>query len=142
MSEVTTVYRKPALLVPVALLLLSQGGAGKCVNRVIQLEGVIAGPSGGDLTVSVQVTPESNWEPQPEIVIKDHKFSATVLFNPVKWEDRLKRNDCSRLPESLEVVLLKDGSNIDVKKLEIARDFVKDKLGDYKLRSPITLHTK
>jgi hypothetical protein len=134
------VFRILVLLV-VAFLLFATGAVCKCANRTIRLAGVIEGAAADGIEIAVQVTPDPNWEPQPEILIKDHKFVATVYFNIAKSEG-LVRDNCSRVPETLEVVLLKDSREVDRAKLDVARDLTKDKVGDYKVRSPITLHSR
>jgi hypothetical protein len=138
---VTTVNRIVVLLTVATLLMFAVPSECKCVNRAIQIEGVIAGPSTGNFKIAVQVIPDPNQAQEAEIVINDHKFGGMAYFDSTKAEGRLKDN-CSRVPEIVEVVLLKDGQEIDRIRLNISRDYVKDKIGDYKLRSPITLHSQ
>lgn len=122
-------------------LVLAGVSLSKCANRVIHIEGSLDGVSTDGLKIALEVMPDPNWEPQPEISIKDTRFVGDVLFNGTKSEGRV-RDDCSRVPQLVEVVLLKNGQEVNRVRLEIAKDFVKDKLGDYKLRTPITLHSK
>jgi hypothetical protein len=111
------------------------------VNHIIRLDGVIDGLAVNGIEIVVHVTPDPNWEPEPEIPIKDHKFVATVYFNTTKSEGRIWDN-CSRVPETVEVVLLKDSREINRAKLNVARDFAKDKMGNYTLLSPITFYSR
>jgi hypothetical protein len=121
------------------IVLLGGTTLSKCANRLIHVEGRVDGVSRSGLRILVQVTPDPNWEPQPEIAIKDGSFVGTVLFNATKSEGRV-RDDCSRRPIKVDVVLLKEGHEVSRVRLEISHDFVKNKLGDYELRSPIMLH--
>jgi hypothetical protein len=130
-------YRAAFLLLMVVLL--SRTTLSKCANRLIHVEGRVDGISRNGLRILVQVTPDPNWEPQPEIAIKDGSFVGTVLFNATKSEGRV-RDDCSRRPIKVDIVLLKDGHQVNRVPLEISHDFVRNKLGDYELRSPIVLH--
>jgi hypothetical protein len=130
-------YRAALLLLMVVLP--SGTTLSKCANRLIHLEGRVDGISRNGLRILVQVTPDPNWEPQSEIAIKDGSFVGTVLFNATKSEGRV-RDDCSRVPKKVYVVLLKNDHEVNRVQLDISQDFVKDKLGDYKLRSPIMLH--
>jgi hypothetical protein len=111
----------------------------KCANRVIHVEGSLDGGSTDGYGIVLQVTPDPNREPQPEIAIKDGRFSGDAVFNGTKSEGNV-RDDCSRVPQIVDVVLLKKGQELSRARLEIAKDFVRDKLGDYKLRTPVILH--
>jgi hypothetical protein len=53
------------------MLLFAAHGVCKCVNRIIYVEGRVLGPITDGLRVRVEVTPDPNWEPQPDIVLKD-----------------------------------------------------------------------
>jgi hypothetical protein len=112
----------------------------KCANLLIHIEGRVDGDSSNSKIV-VLVVPDPNWEPQPEISMKDGTFVDTVLFNVTKSEGRV-RDDCSRVPKTVDVVLLKYGHEVNRVRLDISRDFARNKLGDYKLRSPILLHSQ
>jgi hypothetical protein len=112
----------------------------KCANRLIHIEGRVDGDS-SNARIVVQVTPDPNWGPQPEISMKDGTFVGTVLFNATKSEGRV-RDDCSRVPKIVDVVLVKDGHEVSRVRLDISRDFVRNKSGDYNLRAPIALHSK
>jgi DNA-binding NarL/FixJ family response regulator len=114
---------------------------GKCANQLIHIEGSVHGASSKEFRISVDVTPDPNWEPQVEIPIEDGMFAGTVLFNSTESEGRVE-DDCSRTPKIVQVTLLKDGHEVDRVRLDIARDFVKDKAGEYKLRSPVILHSQ
>jgi hypothetical protein len=101
-------------------------------------DGSIVGPANGGLTVKVEVIPDPNWELQPEITIKEGKFAGDVYFDATKSEGRV-RDDCSRVPETVQVVLLKDGHEADRVQLDVSKAFRRDELHNYKLRSSITL---
>jgi hypothetical protein len=110
--------------------------AGRSKSKV-----VIVGPPKRNLTISVQISPDSNRARQPEIAVKDGKFSGTAYFDSTKAEGRVKDN-CSRFPETVDVVLSREGQKVDQTQLNISKDYVRDKNGDVKLRSSITLHSQ
>ncbi len=134
-------YRNLAVLAAAAGSLFAAPGMCKCVHRIIHVEGSIVGPPSGGLTLKVEVIPDPNWEPQPEITIKDGKFAGDVYFDATKSEGRV-RDDCSRVPETLQVVLFKDGHEVDRIRLDVSKAFVRDELRNYKLRSSITLRSQ
>jgi hypothetical protein len=133
-------YRNLAVLA-VAAALFAAPGICKCRHRIIHVEGSIVSPATDGLSVKVEVTPDPNWEPQPEVSVKDGKFAGEVYFDATKSEGRV-RDNCSRIPERVEVVMLKDGHEVDRVRLDVSKAFVKDELHNYKLRSPITLHSQ
>jgi hypothetical protein len=124
-----------------AALLVSGEALGKCGNLIIHITGSIDGITGDDLRIMAQVMPPSNWEPQPEIPIKGGRFAGMVLFDRTKSEGRAK-DDCSRAPDSLDVVLLRNDQELSRLRLDITKDFVREKTGDYKLRTPIVLRSR
>jgi hypothetical protein len=122
-----------ACLIPSAIL-------AKCGNSAIVIKGLITGSIDGS-TVSVQVVPDPNWEPQPAIVIESNgQFEVSVYFD--RTEAGHVRESCSRKPRTVTVQLRRNGRLIDQVALEITRDFVSEHNTDYKLRSPVTLHSK
>ena len=122
----------------VVVLTMTQDAMAKCANRIIHIEGSIVGASSEGLTIVVQVAPEPNWEPQPEIRIRDGQFAGMVLFDATASEGKV-RDNCSRVPDSVKVVLFRNDSELALQRLAIAKDFLKSKNGDYRLRSPILL---
>src|SRR5260370_499398 len=62
------------------MVLFVTPGVCKCVNRIIYVEGSVLGPITDGLKVIVVVTPDPNWEPQPDIEVKDGKFAGEVFF--------------------------------------------------------------
>jgi len=135
------VYRKLALLMAATMLLFAASGMCKCVNRIIYIEGSVLDPIADGLKVMVEVTPDPNWEPQPDIVIKEGKFAGKVYFNATKAEGRV-RDNCSRVPTTVEVLLLKDGREVNRVRLDVSKEFTKTELHDYKPLSPILLQVK
>lgn len=112
----------------------------KCGNSFIYIEGAIIGTV-ADVTVSVQVSPDPNWEPQPAISInKDGKFQAKVYFDRTNSEGRLHDN-CSREPNTVTVQTMRDGRLIDQVRLAIKHDFVMKDRFDYQARSPVELRS-
>jgi len=133
------VCRRLALVIAAIMLLFAGPGVCKCAMRIIFVEGTILGPVTEDLKVIVEVTPDPNWDPQPEIVLKDGKFVGKVYFDATKSEGRV-RDDCSRVPKTVEVLLLRNGHEVNRVRLDISKEFTRNKLHDYKPRSPILLH--
>jgi hypothetical protein len=113
----------------------------KCVNRIIYVDGSIVGPITDRLKVIVEVTPDPNWEPQPNIAINGDKFAGEVYFNATKSEGRV-RDNCSRVPTIVAVLLLKDGHEVNRVQLDVSKEFIRNEQHDYKARSPIMLHVK
>jgi hypothetical protein len=113
--------------------------SAKCGNSAILIKGEISGYVGGT-TVSVQVAPDPNWEPQPAPTIDaEERFQVTVYFDRTKSEGRV-RDNCSRKPESVTVQLRKNGRVLDKTTLGVKKDFVRKNGADYEIRYPITLH--
>jgi hypothetical protein len=133
-------YRNLAVIA-IAGTLLASLGISKCVHRIIHVEGNIVSPASDRMIVRVEVTPDPNWEPQPEISVKGGKFAGEVYFDATKSEARV-RDNCSRVPERVEVVLLKDRHEIGRVALDVQKAFAKDERHNYLLRSPITLHSQ
>ncbi len=138
-DEVTTVYRKRTVLISITMLLIAGHGVCKCAKRIIFVDGTVLGPITDDLKVLVEVTPDPNSEVQPEIVIKDGKFVGKVYFDATKSEGRV-RDDCSRVPETVEILLLKNGHEVNRVRIDVSKGFTRNKLHDYTPRSPIILH--
>lgn len=128
------------LLLSMALVTAGEASA-KCGSLIIRIEGRIEGGGGDDLRVVVDVAPDPNWEPQPEIPIKGQAFVGEVLFDRTKSEGRV-RDACLRVPDSLYVRLLRKGVELSRVRLLIKQDFVTEKGGNYNLRSPIVLHSR
>ena len=124
------------------ILALAASAAGKCANRIIHVEGRVDGPRGGELRIAVVVTPDPNWEPQPPISVKEGTFTGTILFDSWKRRGVIVEDNCSRVPKTVQLVLFKDGREVNRIHLDIGRDFIKEKTGDYHPRTPIILHTQ
>jgi hypothetical protein len=137
---VIALYAKLALLMIATVSLFAAPSTSKCVNRIIYVDGSIVGPVIDDLKVTVEVTPDPNWEPQPDISIKDAKFAGEVYFNATKAEGRV-RDDCSRVPTTVEVLLVKHGREVNRVRLDVSREFTKNQQG-YRTRSPILLRVE
>jgi len=137
---VKVLNRKVALLFIVVAAVFVNSAQCKCANRIIYIEGRLTGFVTDGLSIKVDVTPDPNWEPQPSIVISDGWFSGRVYFDSTKSEGQHK-DDCSRTPEKVEVILLQNGISLDRVTLAVSKAFVKSQR-DYKLRLPITLHIR
>jgi hypothetical protein len=123
------------------LFIIPASSHGKCANVFITIKGVIVGPQNDALKIAAQILPDPNSSTQPEFSIKNGHFEGSVLFDTTKSADA-KRHECSRVPEKVHVVLLKENNEIDSVWLIVAKDFIKDKTGDYEVRSPVEFHSK
>jgi hypothetical protein len=126
------------------LVLLSMAfpvaGLCKCGGAAIHLNGHISGRESDGLKIVGETIPDANFEPQPKITVLHGNFEGDVYFDrtmPSKEWDI-----CTRLPESIEVMLLRGKHQLDSIRLDISKDFVRDEHGDYKLRLPIEFHVR
>ncbi len=124
----------------VLLINLSSGNSHKCPNKFIYITGRVSGPDDSQLQIKVEVTPDANWEPQPAIKLDHGTFDGKVYFDSTKAEGTTQ-DVCSRVPEAVRVELYKDRTLLDSIQLDISKDFIKNKFGDYKLRSALVLHS-
>lgn len=128
------------LIVILFILFTASVLEAKCGNSFIYVDGIVTGTV-GNATVSVQVSPDPNWEPQPAISIgNDGKFQAKVYFDRTKSEGKFHQN-CSRQPDTVTVQLLREGRTVDQVQLTIDHDFLKKDRFDYETRSPVDLHS-
>ncbi len=115
-------------------------GLCKCGGAAIHLIGHVSGAEGDGLRIVAETIPDANFEPQPKITVRHGNFEGEAYFDrtmPSKeWDIR------TRVPESIEVKLLRDKHQLDSIRLDISKDFVKDEQGNYKLRSPIEFHLR
>ena len=116
-------------------------GACKCSGLAIHLNGHVSGGDGDRLNIVGITTPDANWEPQPKITVQHGSFAGDVYFDSFKSYDGAT-HICTRVPESVEVKLLRGKRQLDSIRLDISKDFVRDEHGDYKLRSPIEFHLR
>jgi hypothetical protein len=122
------------------VLLLARCAAAKCGNSLITVEGVIVGPNAG-ATISLLVSPDPNWTPQPAITIDaEGRFRATAYFDRTKSEGR-RRDNCSRTPSTVTLELRKEDRIVGQTTLNISREFVRKNRIDYELRSLARLHS-
>jgi hypothetical protein len=133
------VNRRPCVMLAATILLFASPAVCKCGRRIIYIEGTVLGTLTDAVKVKVEVAPDPNWEPQPEIVIEDGRFVGRVYFDATKSEGRV-RDNCSRVPKTVEVLLLKNGHELDRVRLDISKEFTRNKLDDYRPRAPIILH--
>ena len=134
-------HRLRILFTATVILLFSVPGVCKCANRFIYIDAQLIGPTNDGLRLKVEVTPDPNWEPQPEITIKDGKANGRIYFNTTKSEGHF-RDNCSRVPTTVKLLLFNGDREIDRVQLDISKDFVKTELRDYKPRLSAKLHTQ
>jgi hypothetical protein len=134
-------HRIRPLFAAAVLLLFATPGVCKCANRFIYVDAQLAGPASDGLRIKVEVTPDPNWEPQPEIAISNGEIHGKVYFNTTKSEGH-SRDNCSRVPKRVDLVVLNGEHEIDRVRLDIAKDFVKTELRDYKPRMLTKLRTQ
>jgi hypothetical protein len=122
-----------AMVIPVA-------GLCKCSGLAIRLKGRVNGGEVGELRIVAETTPDANWKPQPEIVVQHGAFAGEVYFDSFK--SREFNDICTRVPESVEVKLLRGKHLVDSVRLDVSKDFVRDEHGDYNLRVPVEFHLR
>jgi len=127
--------QRMVVLVVIALA-SSVAGFCKCANRFVYVSGHISGQDIGGVVVGVRTIPDANWELQPEITINEGSFKGKLNFDTTKSEGRI-RDNCSRNPKIVEILLFRHGQQVDSISRDISKDFTKDASGDYKLRVPI-----
>jgi hypothetical protein len=110
-------------------------GICKCGNIIIYLEGHVSGGNSDGLEILAATTPDANSGPQPKIRVKRGSFAGQVYFDSFKVREDY--DICTRIPELVEVKLLRGSHQLASMRLDISKDFVRDGAGDYKLRSPI-----
>ncbi|MGC2492351.1 hypothetical protein [Candidatus Binatus sp.] len=90
----------------------------------------------------MQVLPDPNWNSEPAAVVDtDGKFDVTRYFDPYDGPGLVVPDRCTRKPKTITVQLHRNGQLLDQKVLEINRDFVSERNVDFRLRSPIILHS-
>lgn len=96
---------------------------GKCVRMRLIVNGEIKGNVDANTTVRVQVTPDPN-EPNPSVQIRDQKFYAEILFDTFKSRKLLSGDNCVRTPDTVRVVLSREGKEQDSVSLKFPKDFL------------------
>ena len=124
------------LVLLMMVTVIASTGVCKCANRFINVAGHVEGPDTDGLQVVIKTVPDANWEPQPKIMVKQGSFDGVAYFDSTTTEGRV-RDKCSRVPEAVDVMLFKGEQEINSLQLVVSKDFLRDKSGDYKLRSPI-----
>ena len=114
----------------------------KCANSAIWIEGAILGSAAGS-TISMQVLPDPNSNAEPATVVDPNgKFHATLYFDSYDGPRWLVAERCTREPKTITVRLNRNGQLLDQVVLEINRDFLSERNIDFRLRSPIILHSR
>ena len=130
------------ILTLLALCLLPGNVWAKCARSAIAIDGLISGPAAGS-SVFVQVLPDPNWEPEPAVVVDSNgRFHATVYFNMYSGAGWLVSDKCLRNPATVTLRLYRNSRLLDQVALEIKQDFVSQNIIDFRLRSPVILHSQ
>lgn len=130
------------ILIVLVVCLITGDIWAKCANSAILIEGAILGPGTGS-TVSVQVLPDPNSNAEPAAVVDPNgKFHVTRYFDTYEGPGWLVAERCTREPKTITVRLNRNGQLLDQVVLEINRDFVSERNIDFRLRSPIILHSR
>jgi hypothetical protein len=129
-----------ALMTLLMLLVTSAPCFGKCANRFIYVNAQIVGGSDARLRVIARVEPDPS-VPQPRLVIQSGTVRGKLLFNSTRAERR-RRDDCSRVPKTIELLLLDGERELDRARLDLAKDFIVTKLQDYEPRTAVTLRAR
>ena len=124
------------------VLCLSPGNVwAKCARSAIEIDGLISGPSAGS-SVFVQVLPDPNWDSEPAVVVDSNgRFHVTVYFDTYSGTGWLVADKCLRNPAIVTVRLYRNRRSLDQVALEIKQDFVRQDKIDFRLRSPVILHS-
>lgn len=124
------------------LLCLLPGNAwAKCARSAIVIDGLISGPTAGS-SVFVEVVPTPNWNSERAVVIDSNgRFHVTVYFDTYSGEGWLVYDKCLRSPASVTIRLYRNKRLLDQVALEIKQDFVRQDKIDFRLRSPVILHS-
>src|SRR5579862_661684 len=113
----------------------------KCADSAILIDGAILGPAAGSM-VSVQILPDPNRHSVSAAVVDTNgKFHVTRYFDRYDGSGWLIADRCDREPKTITVQLYRNGRLLDQVVLEINRDFVSERSIDFRLRSPIILHS-
>ncbi len=118
-------------------LTASTSADGKCVRMRLIVNGEIKGNVDAKTVVRIQVTPDPN-ELNPSVQIKDQKFHAEILFDTFKSRRLLSGDNCSRRPDTVRVVLSREGKEQDSVSLKFPKDFLLTD-GDYWGKVPTVL---
>ena len=123
------------LLLLVAFLVLAwRSRTADCVRKVVRFDVSAPGvrQSGAELVVIVE--PVDTYAASPMHLSLDAGRSAhQVLFNPYSRENL----NCTRVLESVDLVLEKEGKALAKKSLTYPKDFRRDEKGDYIAREPV-----
>ncbi len=130
-----------AFVLMILTIAFPAAGACKCSGLAIHLNGHVSGREGNGLKIVAITTPDDNFAPQPKITVQHGGFAGDVYFDSFKSYDGVT-HICTRVPESVEVKLLRGKRQLDSIRLDISKDFVRDEQGDYKVRSPIEFHLR
>jgi len=128
------------LAIASVILAVSAAAMAKCGNLTIHVNGRILGPPDKSMRIVIDVEPDPNWSPQPAIALDAGEFAGDLYFDSTKAEGK-RRDDCSREPRKMLILLLKNGQELDRMQLDIPRDFVKTSTG-YRVRVPVELHSR
>ena len=129
------------ILTLVVLCLLPGNVWAKCARSTVVIDGLISGPAAGS-SVFVQVLPDPNSGSEPAVVLDSNgRFHTTVYFDTYSGPGWLVADKCLRNPATVTVRLYRNSRLLDRVALEIRQDFVSENSLDFRLRSPITLHS-
>jgi hypothetical protein len=123
------------------LCLLPGNTWAKCARSAIAIDGLISGPIAGS-SVFVEVVPAPNWGSEHGVVIDSNgRFHATVYFDTYSGQGWLVSDKCLRNPATVTLRLYRNRRLLDQVALEIKQDFVSQNIIDFRLRSPVILHS-
>jgi hypothetical protein len=133
--------RKASVLALLAML-IPLAGVCKCGGLAIHLKGHVSGGEVDGLKIVAETTPDANFEPQPKIAVQHGSFAGEAYFDRTIPSKVWYTDICTRLPKSVKVKLFRGKHLVGSISLDISKDFVRDELGDYKLRAPIEFHLR
>jgi hypothetical protein len=110
----------------------------KCARRIIYLSGTIAGAADSSDRIVVTMDPPGFAEQTP-IAIREGAFEGIALFDSSNGtRSRRGKDDCTRVPATVTVSLVRGGQLRATRRLDPRRDFHRVQ-ADYRLRQPIVL---
>lgn len=129
-------------VVGIVLVLVLAGLAGesaaKCRSLLVRIEGRLEGSLDGSEALEIELEPDAQVKQKPVVIKTDGSFDVTLSFYTLNG---LKREDCSRKPKAVVVLLRRKGELLRSVRLEIGRDFVPAGDGDFRVREPVLLRT-
>jgi hypothetical protein len=123
----------------VVSLLMASDADAKCGRLHVHVTGAVVGISTQPVAIRVVLDPDQGTLSN-SIEVRDGKFSDAVPFDTYRSErGKRGKDDCSRVPEAVTIVVLHDEEVVCRRELEIKGMFRRDKAGDYHTRRSLQI---